>query len=136
MTTAPPRRTHEEDAVAYGVAIFAGVLLTIVGSCQILMGLAAVMKEDIFVAGSEELYTIDVGAWGWAHMLLGAIGLGVGIGILKGQSWAASAGIGLAVVSILGEFAFMSYRPVGTIAIIAMDVLVIWALARLIGPRP
>lgn len=112
MTTTVRRQSHHEPVgVAYGVTIFAGILLTIVGSCQILLGLSAVLREGNFSTGTQELYQVGVGTWGWANMLLGAIGLAVGIGILRGQSWAASAGIGFAVVSVLGEFAFLLHRP-------------------------
>ena len=66
-------------------------------------------------------------------MLLGAIGVAVGIGILKRQVWAISAGIGFTVLSALAQFAFLPYYPVWGFLVIAMDILVIWALARQIG---
>ena len=66
-------------------------------------------------------------------MLLGAIAVLVGIGILKGQVWAASAGIGFAVLSALGQFAFLPYYPVWSMILIAMDILIIWALAKQIS---
>lgn len=135
MTTSGPRHTLDElSGAAYGVAVFAGVLLAIVGSCQILMGLSAVLEEDAFT-GIAEVYEVSFAAWGWANMLLGAIGLVVGVGILRGHGWAASAGIGYAVLSILGQFAFLTYHPFATIIVIAIDIVVIWALAKLIGPR-
>ena len=40
-----------------------------------------------------------------------------------------SAGIGFAVISALGQFAFMPYYPFWAMVIISLDILVIWALA-------
>ncbi|GAA0974001.1 hypothetical protein ENKNEFLB_00198 [Nocardioides aquaticus] len=135
MTTTGPRQTRDGSAgTAYGVSVFAGVLLATLGSFQVLQGVAAVLEDDIFVTGLAYTYEIDLTTWGWVTMLLGAVGLAVGIGILKGQSWAASAGIGFAVLSAVGQFAFMPYYPFWAALIIALDVLVIWALAQQIAP--
>jgi hypothetical protein len=66
-------------------------------------------------------------------MLLGAIGIAVGVGIIKGQVWASAAGIGFAVLSALAQFSFMPYYPFWAMAIITLDILVIWALCKQIG---
>jgi hypothetical protein len=135
MSTTGSRRTYDDEqgSTAYGISVFAGILLATLGCFQILQGLSAVLKDDVFVTGVDYVYKIDLTTWGWVAMLLGAIGLAVGIGILKGQVWAASAGIGFAVISALGQFAFMPCYPFWSILIIFMDILVIWALAKQIG---
>ena len=135
MSTTGPRHTYDDEqgSTAYGISVFAGILLATLGGFQILQGLSAVLEDDIFVTGINYVYEIDVTTWGWVAMLLGAIGVAVGVGILMGQVWAASAGIGFAVLSALGQFAFMPYYPFWAMLIIFMDILVIWALAKQIG---
>jgi hypothetical protein len=132
MSTTRPRPTYEDEqgSTAYGVSVFAGVLLATLGSFQILQGLSAVLEDDIFVTGVNYVYEIDVTTWGWITMLLGAIGVAVGVGILAGQVWAAVAGIGFAVLSAFAQFAFMPYYPLWAMLVIFMDILVIWALAK------
>jgi hypothetical protein len=130
MSTTGQRHTDETADNAYGISIFAGVLLAMLGGFHILQGLSAVLKDDIFVKGADYTYKIDLTTWGWITMLLGAIAVLVGIGILKGQVWAASAGIGFAVLSALAQFAFLPYYPVWSMILIAMDILIIWALAK------
>ena len=130
MTTTGPTSQRESSDASYGVSIFAGVLLATVASFEILQGFSAVLNDDVFVSGLNYVYEIDVTAWGWYHLFMGAVGLAAGIGILKGQVWANSVGIGFAVVSALGQFAFMPYYPFWSLAIIAMNILVIWALAK------
>ena len=125
-----PRYTDETGDNAVGISIFAGVLLAMLGGFHILQGLSAVLKDDVFIKGADYTYKLDLTTWGWITMLLGAIAVLVGIGILKGQVWASSAGIGFAVLSALGQFAFLPYYPVWSIVIIALDVAILWALAN------
>jgi len=132
-STGPHIHDDETAGTAYGISIFAGVLLATLASFEILQGLSAVLKDDVFVVGLNYAYEVDVTTWGWVHMILGAIGVAVGIGILMGQLWANSAGIGFAVLSALAQFAFMPYYPFWSMAIIAMNILVIWALAKQIS---
>ena len=135
MSTPGPRHTYDDEqgSTARGIAVFAGILLATLGSFQILQGLSAIFEDDIFVTGINYIYEIDVTTWGWITLILGVIGVAVGVGILKGQLWAASAGIGFAVLSALAQFAFMPYYPFWAFGIITMDILVIWALAKQIS---
>ena len=135
-STGPRIHDDETSGTAFGISIFAGVLLATLGAFEILQGLSAVLKDNVYVSGLNYVFEVNLTTWGWVHMLLGAIGVAVGIGILKGQVWANSAGIGFAVLSALAQFAFMPYYPFWSMAIIAMDILVIWALAKQISEAP
>ena len=48
---------------------------------------------------------------------------------MSGQTWGRVVGIILAGLSALANFAFIPYYPVWSLLIIALDVLVIWALS-------
>ena len=134
MTNSDPISSYgESTSLARGVTVFAGVMLATLGSLQILQGLAAVLKDDVFVRGIEYTYKFDVSTWGWIHMLLGVIGVAVGIGILMGQTWAGVGGIAIAVVSLLSQFMFMPYYPFWSMLLIFMDIVVVWALATTLG---
>ena len=131
MSTASPHRSYEETtggAWAFGVVTFAGVLLVTVATFQILEGIAALAKDEVFLVGIEYVYKFDVTTWGWIHIVLGAIGLATGIGLLAAQTWARITGIALAVIGALANFAFLPYYPLWSILVIAFYVLVIWAL--------
>jgi len=133
MSSDPRSSYGESTSLAYGVTVFAGVMLATLASLQILQGLAAVLKDDVYVRGVEYTYQFDVSTWGWIHMLIGAIGVAVGIGILTGQVWARIGGLAIAVVSLLSQFMFMPYYPFWAMLVIFMDVVVIWALATTLG---
>jgi hypothetical protein len=120
----------EVSPAAYGVSVFAGVVLATLSSFQFLEGLAAVLKDDLFVKGAAYAYQLDVTAWGWIHLILGLIGIAVGVGILTGQVWAFIGGLIFAFVSALTQFMFLPYYPFWAVLVIGLDVLVIWALAN------
>jgi len=125
-----PSTYRDPHDASYGVSIFAGVLLACLASFQIMQGLAGVLKDDIYAVGVEYSYKIDLTAWGWIHMLIGVIGLVVGISIVNGRTWAYVAGIAIAVVSAFSQFAFMPYYPLWSLSILALDIVVIWALTE------
>ena len=130
MSSSGPGSYKEPADMAYGVSLFAGILLATLASFTILQGLAAVLKDDVFVRGVNYTFQFDVTTWGWIHLIVGVIGLFAGIGILRGQVWAHSVGIGIAALSALSQFAFMPQYPLWSLTIIAMDVVVIWALTE------
>jgi hypothetical protein len=49
--------------------------------------------------------------------------------VISGATWARVIGIILAVLSAIANFAFIPYYPLWSILVIAIDVIVIWALA-------
>ena len=124
-----------ERAWATGVAIFAGSILATIGVFQFLEGLSAVAKDDVFVGTPNYLFDVDLAAWGWAHIIIGAGAVLIGVCLLLGQYWALVAGICIAVLSALANFAFLPFYQWWTLMIIVFDLAVIWALSTMIGAR-
>jgi len=128
--TAPPTRSG--TSLSSGT-LFAGVLILIVGVMHLLTGIAAIAKRDLFVIDSDEIFRIDLTAWGWVHVVIAALIIVAGIGIVSGKAWGFLSGIGFAALSILANFVFAPLYPFWSLVIIAVDVLVIWALAKQIA---
>ncbi|MGW2095059.1 DUF7144 family membrane protein [Promicromonospora sukumoe] len=128
-----PTEYGDTSSLALGTSAFAGVMLIMVSVFQILQGIAATAAGTVYVTGAEYVFQLDVTTWGWIHIVVGAIALATGIGVLAGQTWAYVAGIVLAAVSALANFAFIPYYPFWTLLIIAFDVAVIWALSTLVA---
>jgi hypothetical protein len=114
---------------ASGVISFASILMIMTGSLQALAGLIAIFGGEFYVATEDYLFQFDTTTWGWIHLLLGAVVFLAGFGVLFGQTWARAVGITLAVVSSIAFFLFVPYYPFWSLLIIALNVLVIWALA-------
>jgi len=112
-----------------GVAAFAGAIMVLIGIFQAFAGLAAIFEDEFFVVAPNYIYDVDVTAFGWIHLILGAILVFAGISIYSGAIWARSVGVLLAILSAVANFFFIPYYPVWSIVMIALDIAVIWALS-------
>jgi hypothetical protein len=111
-----------------GFAMFAGVTMIILGVFQVIEGLSAIFRDEIYVVGARYVFSFDLTAWGWIHLLLGVLLLAAGVALRTAQTWARSVGIAFAALSMIANFMFLPYYPVWSLLIIALDIVVIWAL--------
>jgi hypothetical protein len=114
---------------AVGWSIFAGIMLAVMGVMDIIQGIVAMIEEDFYVVGREWVFEFDITAWGWIHIILGAVLVASGIGILSGNVLARMVGINVAALAMIANFAWLPYYPIWSMIIIAMCIAVIWALA-------
>ena len=120
---------HELPApVAHGVSVFAGIMLILGGAFEALQAIAAIVNDKYLVVLPNYVYAIDLTVWGWIHLLIGLALVAIGISLLLGQGWARMAGIVVAAVAALINFTWLPYSPLWAIVLIAIDILVIWAL--------
>jgi hypothetical protein len=124
-----PGRRPVRQGVAAVTSIAAAVLLLSSGVLSILEGISAVAEDDLFVVGPDYAYKFNTTAWGWIHILLGILLVIAAIGLIAGTTWARITAIGLAALSIIANFAWIPYYPWWSILVIALDVIVIWAVA-------
>jgi hypothetical protein len=115
---------------ALGGIAFAACVLTLIGSFQVITGLAAIFEDDFFVVANNYAFDVDTSAWGWAHLLLGLLMVGTGLGLFARAAWAGVTAIFLALLSAVLNFFFIPYYPFWSIVVIALDVWVIWSLTR------
>jgi hypothetical protein len=113
---------------AIGWAYFAAFMLFVGGLFQIVMGLAALVEDEFYVATRNWLFSYDATAWGWIHLILGVVLLLAGIGILVGSLPARIIGVVVAGLSAVATFAFLPWYPIWAVIVIAVDLAVIWAL--------
>ena len=127
----------KKGGLAADVSAFAAVLLIVVGVLQGFAGLAAWAKKGtgVYAATSDHSYFLHLNttSWGWLHIVLGVVIFFAGVGIASGQTWARAVGIVVAAVSAVTNFAFVPIYPVWAILLIALDVLIIWALTTYHG---
>jgi hypothetical protein len=135
ITTQAPS-AHRSDAASGGPSawagwvVFASVMMMVVGAFQAVVGLTALFDSGYYVVGqSGLLVNVDYTAWGWVHVALGALAVAAGVGLLAGQMWARIIGIAMALVSAVVNLAFIAAYPLWSILVIALDVVVIYAIA-------
>ena len=112
----------------HGVTVFAGVMMIVGGGFQAFEALAAIVNDKYLVVAPDYIYSFDLTAWGWIHLIIGLALVLIGICLLMGQGWAKIAGIVVAGIAALANFTWLPYAPFWAIIVIAIDVLVIWAL--------
>ncbi|MGV9410759.1 DUF7144 family membrane protein [Nocardia sp. NPDC003693] len=118
-----------KQGFAAGTSIAAGILLMVIGVLSILQGISAVAADDLLVINSGYVYEFNTTAWGWIHIIMGALEVIVAIGLIAGRDWARVIAIILAAFSIIENFLSMPYYPAWSLLIIALNVVVIWAIA-------
>ena len=123
------RAAQETPGWAVGFILFAAVMMIMVGVFQALQGLVAIFENEFYVPTRNYLFQFDATTWGWIHLVIGLLVAFAGWGLLSGRTWARAVAITLALISAIANFAFIPYYPFWSLLIIAIDVLVIWAIA-------
>jgi hypothetical protein len=113
---------------AVGFTVFAAVIMVTIGVLHALWGLGAIIDDEFFVVAPNYTYKFDVSTWGWIHLIAGVITALAGLALFTGAVWARAVAVVIAVLSIIANFMAIPYFPVWSIIIIALDVLVIWAV--------
>jgi hypothetical protein len=111
-----------------GWIAFAGVMMVIAGSLNALYGLIAVVNDDWVVWGDRGSLFLDLSQWGWVHLIAGLLLLLSGIGVFSGNILARTVGVIVAGLSLVANFLFIPAYPLWAIAVVTIDVLIIWAL--------
>src|SRR5690242_5595988 len=81
---------------ATGLTAFAAVMLLLSGMLDVFRGIMAIAHDDVFLATRSYVFRFDLTGWGWIHLILGAVALLVGFGLLGGALWARVAGVAIA----------------------------------------
>lgn len=122
------RSSGNGSAWASGGAMFAGVLLLVDGVLALLNGVAAIAKDNVYARVNHYTYMFTLTSWGWVHVVIGAVLVLVGLGVLTGALWARLLGIGIAAISVVANFIWLPYQPVWAIISVAIGIFVIWSL--------
>lgn len=112
-----------------GWVFFAGFMMMIVGLFQAIAGLTGLLRHTWYVVSSSSgLLVFNYQAWGWIDLIIGLVVLLAGFSVLHGAKWARVVGVVLAGLSAVAKLVSINEYPVWSILIIAVDVLVIYAL--------
>jgi hypothetical protein len=122
----------EPRGAVMGFTILAAVLMMVSGIWDFFAGLAAIIRGSFFVTLPHYAFNLSVTGWGWFHLILGAVVFVAGAALLTDATWARAVGVAIAAISAVVNFLYIPYQPVWSIAVMAIDVIIIWAL---ITPR-
>jgi hypothetical protein len=109
---------------------FGGIVMVVTGVFSVLEGFLALAAPTTYVTIDGAVLAIDLVAWGWLHLVLGVLVLATGVALLGRDvpGWARALGIGLVTVNMIVQLAWLPAYPIWSILVLALDVLVLYAL--------
>jgi hypothetical protein len=126
---APTEHRPVGQGLAATATVAAGALLIVGAILTLVQGISAVVNDELLVVGPEYIFKFNTATWGWIHIVLAVLLGAVAIGMMVGATWARVTAIFLASLSIVTMFLWLPYYPVWSIVVIALDIVVIWAVA-------
>jgi hypothetical protein len=120
--------TTSRIPITTGWLAFAGIVAFVVGIFNVIDGLVALLRNDYYLVTSQDILVFDFTAWGWIWVILGVLQIAVGAGIIAGHLWARITGVAMAVLAAIGQLAFLRAFPVWSVLVIALCVVLVYAL--------
>jgi hypothetical protein len=128
------RGGYVQEDRGHGWIVFAGVMLMLAGTSNVIYGIGAISNSKFYVANTRYVIS-DLHTWGWIVTILGALQLCAAFGVWAGANWARWTGVALASLNAIAQLLFLPSYPWLALAVFTMDLLVIYALVAY-GGRP
>ena len=123
-----------ESAHGTGWITFAGVMLAILGTLNVIYGIAAIDNANVYVGDTKYVFG-DLNTWGWFLLFVGAAQFAVAFGIWSQAQWARWTGVFVAGANAILQLLFLPGFPLLSLALFSLDVMVIYGLVQYGGRR-
>ncbi len=121
--------TQEQSGAWTGWVIFAAIVMFTIGCFNAIMGLAALLKDDVYLVTKDGLLlTTSYSYWGWALIIWGGLLVLVALGLFAGNEASRWFAIGAVIVNLIIQFAWFPAYPLWSLIVIALDLAVLYAL--------
>lgn len=112
-----------------GWVTYASVMMAILGTLNVIYGLVLLANSEwVALTPEGQLVVFDFTTWGWILLLLGALQLFVGWGIMSGATWANVTGVIIATLGLVSAFLSLNAYPWWSLISIVLAALVIYGL--------
>jgi hypothetical protein len=112
-----------------GWVIFAAIVMITIGTIDIIQGLAALLKDEIYlITESDLLVTTNFTAWGWSLLIWGIVLILAGAALFVGKEWGRWFAIVAVVVNMIGQIAWFPAYPLWSLVAIGLGIAVFYAL--------
>ncbi len=126
---------EEENVRGVGGALFAGVLLMIVGVLNFFYGIAAVANSSFYVADERYVFG-SLHTWGWITIILGVIQFTAAFSLFAGNTYGRVIGIFAATIGAIESLANVGGpHPWWSLGVFAVCLWIIHSLFVLGEPR-
>jgi hypothetical protein len=117
-----------------GWLLFAGIMIFIAGVLNTIYGIAAIDDSKLFVEDTKYIIS-NLNTWGWITLIVGVLQLIAAVSIWRGGGFGMVIGMAVAMISAIVALLSIASYPLLSIAIFAVDVLIIYGLASYGGQR-
>src|SRR4051794_38371101 len=122
--------TERETSGWVGWVGFAAIILILNGAFSIVQGIVALWGSNAYyVINNGTLFLFDITGWGWWNIIVGVVGVLTGLALFRGLTWARVLAIIVASLSALGQLFLVPAQPWWSVIVIAIDILVIYAVS-------
>jgi hypothetical protein len=118
---------YGEEGRGYGLVLFAGVLLLVVGFWNMIYGIAAIANSHVFVANAHYVFG-NLRAWGWVTLILAVLQLLAGVGVMVGNQMARWFAVVVVGLNAINQMFFLPAYPFWSLMIIAADIVALYGL--------
>jgi hypothetical protein len=126
-TAADQYAAYAEDDRGYGWIVFSGVLLLLLGTMNVIEGIAAIGNAHFFTANTHYVFG-DLKTWGWIVLCIGVLQLAVGLGVYVKNQFARWAGVAVLAANALAQLLMMPAYPFWSLSLFTLDILAIYGL--------
>lgn len=123
-----------ETTEGAGWVLFAGIMLLVVATLNIIWGIAAIDNSTFFIEDTKYILS-DLNTWGWIILVVGALQMLAAFSVWAGGEYGRWIGILTACISAIGALMSLPAYPFWSVAIFAVDILIIYGLAAYGGQR-
>jgi hypothetical protein len=124
---APAPDYYEDDERGYGWVVFAGTLLLLVGTINVIQGIAAIGNANFFVHNTHYVFA-NLNTWGWIVLILGLCQFLVGCGVFVKNQFSRWTGVVVLAANLIAQLLMMPAYPFWSLTIITLDILAIYGL--------
>jgi hypothetical protein len=118
---------YPDDMTGEGWVLFAGVMLAMLATLNLVDGIAAVSNSSFFVGDAKFVFS-DLNTWGWVLIVTGVVQGLAAIGVwLKtpGIRWV---GVTIAALNAIAQMLMLPSYPFWALMLFTLDILVIYGL--------
>jgi hypothetical protein len=117
----------DDEGATHGWIAFAWITLAVVGVFNFLEGVLAITGASMY-SGDADVVIGGLTFWGIVIVVLGNVQLVAAMCVLLRVAWGRWLGVGAAIAAVAGQLLFVQAYPWWSVASIAMDALVVYAL--------
>jgi hypothetical protein len=118
-----------KGAWAGASVLFTSAMLLVIGIFDVIQGLVALFRDDVYVIGSSGLVlSTDWTTWGWGLIAWGAVLVLASASLYAGGAFGRWFSIVAVGINMIAQFAFFPAYPLWSVIVVGVSVVVLWAL--------